>query len=410
MPKILIVDYLTGGGFAEEEFPTDQLAEGYALLRAEIEDFAMAGYTISTLIDQRLMEHIRISPIHEFQSVASHEDFINGLNEFADKVDYILPIAPESKGILKDLSTMLQNSDSEYLGSSPEGVELAQDKLRTLELAQELGLNVPATLDFKYDIPYDQIVSKIDFLGYPLIIKPNDSAGCQGLTKITSEDELQYSFKAAHAVSNSEKVLVQEFIKGTPISTSLIANEENVLPISINRQNLRLLSKQQSGNYVGGEVPFSVQEHNKEVLNVSQTLVEQMGLKGFVGVDFIVNKNEIFIMEVNPRVTVPFVAINNISNKRIADTLIPFIEGDLSPPKLNLNRFASFSKIAVPSSIFSKNRFEKIALIDGVQTPPFPIGNGTLSHAFLIGLGSSITSARKSYQQVKNEVLKILSS
>ena len=123
------MDYITGGGFAEDDLPLERLSEGYAVLRACIEQFSMQGYKIATLIDQRLMQHIRITPIHDFISVSTTEDFINGLNHFGDQVDYSLTIAPESKGILKDLSSMMTNSKSQYLGSKPEAIEIAADKI-----------------------------------------------------------------------------------------------------------------------------------------------------------------------------------------------------------------------------------------------------------------------------------------
>ena len=107
MKKILVIDYIVGGGFSEEDLPMDILAEGYAILRASIEQFAQLGYKISTLIDQRLMQHIRISPIHDFKSVSSHEDFVNGIKEFSEEVDYSLTLAPESKGILKETVNIL---------------------------------------------------------------------------------------------------------------------------------------------------------------------------------------------------------------------------------------------------------------------------------------------------------------
>ncbi|RLI68499.1 MAG: hypothetical protein DRO63_02570, partial [Candidatus Gerdarchaeota archaeon] len=70
MKKILIVDYIVGGGFVEEDLPLVRLAESYSILRSTIEQFAQLGFEIATLIDHRLMQHIRISPIHEFKTVS----------------------------------------------------------------------------------------------------------------------------------------------------------------------------------------------------------------------------------------------------------------------------------------------------------------------------------------------------
>ncbi|NHJ32591.1 MAG: ATP-grasp domain-containing protein [Asgard group archaeon] len=409
MKSILIVDYIVGGGFAEEDLPVNILAEGYSILRSCIEQFAQLGYKISTLIDHRLMQHIRISPIHEFKSVSSHEDFVSGIKAFTDQVDYALTLAPESKGILKDLSSIIVNSQATFLGSQPDSIEQAGDKLQTMNLAKELGLSVPATFSPSYNDSFDNILSEVDVLGYPLIVKPIDGVGCQGLTKVTNPSDLRFGLQAAHAVTSMDNCIVQEFIKGTPISTSLLVNGENVVPISINHQNLRMDSKKKIGDYVGGEVPYSIPEYKDEIIETSVKLVEQMNLNGFIGVDLVVGEDGVFVIEVNPRVTVPFIAINELTNKNVANELIEIVEKGKITGDIKLNGFATFSKITVPSAFNKIARFERASIIDGVLSPPFPIGNNSHSYALLMGLGSTIEMARKNFRNIKNEVLKNLS-
>ncbi|MCE7746004.1 MAG: ATP-grasp domain-containing protein [Candidatus Heimdallarchaeota archaeon] len=409
MKRILIVDYIVGGGFAEEDLPVNILAEGYSILRSCIEQFAQLGFKIATLIDHRLMQHIRISPIHEFKSVSSHEDFVSGIKAFADQVDYALTLAPESKGILKDLSSIIVNSQATFLGSKPDSIEQAGDKLKTMNLAKELGLNVPATFSPSYNDSFDKIQSEVDVLGYPLIVKPIDGVGCQGLIKVTNPNDLGFGLQAAHAVTSMDNCIVQEFIEGTPISTSLLVNDDKVVPISINHQNLRLDSMKKSGDYLGGEVPYSIPKYNDEIFETSVKLVEQMNLNGFIGVDLVVGEEGVFVIEVNPRVTVPFIAINELANRNVAKELIEIVEKGKITGEIKLNGSATFSKITVPSTFNKVARFERTAIIDGVLSPPFPVGNNSHSYTLLMGLGATMEMARKNFRNIKNEVLKSLS-
>jgi len=394
-----------GGGFAEEDLPVNILAEGYSILRSCIEQFAQLGFKIATLIDHRLMQHIRISPIHEFKSVSSHEDFVSGIKAFADQVDYALTLAPESKGILKDLSSIIVNSQATFLGSKPDSIEQAGDKLKTMNLAKELGLNVPATFSPSYNDSFDKIQSEVDVL----IVKPIDGVGCQGLTKVTNPKDLGFGLQAAHAVTSMDNCIVQEFIEGTPISTSLLVNDDKVVPISINHQNLRLDSMKKSGDYLGGEVPYSIPKYNDEIFETSVKLVEQMNLNGFIGVDLVVGEEGVFVIEVNPRVTVPFIAINELANRNVAKELIEIVEKGKITGEIKLNGSATFSKITVPSTFNKVARFERAAIIDGVLSPPFPVGNNSHSYTLLMGLGATMEMARKNFRNIKNEVLKSLS-
>lgn len=403
------MDYIVGGGFAEEDLPQDRLAEGYAILRAAIQEFAELGFKISTLIDERLMQHIRISPIHEFKSIATHEDFIAGIRSFSEQVDYALTLAPESLGILRDLSSIMTNSKATYLGSNPESIEKAADKIKAMDLAKELGLNVPATFAVSFATPFDDILDKVNILRFPLIVKPIDGIGGQGLTKANNPDDLRFGLQAAQAVTAMDECIVQEYIPGTPISTSLLANGENVIPLSINQQNLRMESLKSAGRYLGGEVPFDIPKYHDEVIEASVKLVAKMNLKGFVGVDLIVGDEGVFVLEVNPRVTVPFIAIKNLASNNIAQMIIDMVETGKINGDFKLNGYATFSKITVPSAVSKKAKFEKASIIDGVLSPPFPIGNKSHSYSLIMGMGDSITNARKDFQRTKKEVLNNLS-
>ncbi|HUT80612.1 MAG TPA: ATP-grasp domain-containing protein [Candidatus Bathyarchaeia archaeon] len=409
MTKILIVDYIVGGGFAEEDLPLERLAEGYAILRSCIEQFAQLGFKIATLIDHRLMQYIRISPIHDFISVATHEDFVNGIKSFAETCDYTLTLAPESKGTLQDLATIMINAPSKYLGSKPESIELAADKLKTMNLAQELDMNVPATFSPNCNESFDKIAEDVSILGFPLIVKPIDGMGCQGLTKVSTIDELRYGIQSAHSVSGLDNCIVQEFITGIPVSTSLLVNGETVVPLSINHQNLRMDSKKSIGNYIGGSVPYDIPENHDEIITISTELVQHMDLKGFVGVDLVISDEGVFVIEVNPRVTIPFIAINNLASENLARELVSIIEKGKSEKPIKLNGYATFSKIMIPYEINKIAKYEKVTAFDGVLSPPFPIGNIKHTYALLMGMGSTNELARKDFQRVKNEVLSNLS-
>jgi len=233
--------------------------------------------------------------------------------------------------------------------------------------------------------------------------------GCQGLTKVSTIDELRYGLQSAHAVSGLDNCIVQEFITGTPISTSLLVNGETVVPLSINHQNLRMDSQKNIGNYIGGSVPYEIPAYYDEIIETSVKLVQHMDLKGFVGVDLVVSEEGLFVIEVNPRITIPFIAISNLASVNIAGELLSIIEKGKIEKEIKLNGYATFSKLLVPYETNKIARFEKVTNFDGVLSPPFPLGNNKHSYALIMGIGSTNELARKDFQRVKNEILSNLS-
>jgi hypothetical protein len=350
LKKILIVNYEVGGGYAGEDLPRERLAEGYALMRACVEEFALAGLEIYTTIDKRLIDSIRFSPIHNYRLVESHKDFLKNIQELAEEVDYCLALAPETRGILKDLATIMKNSSATYLGPDPEAIEIAANKLKTLEIAKELEVSIPTTVEVDFNENLEILEEKVSLFGYPLIVKPIDGRGCRGLLKIYTPDDLRYGLSVAQTATSLNQAIVQEYIEGLPISVSLLVGKKKIVPLSINRQSLKMDSRDKPGKYLGGEVPIDLPERKEEIFSISEKLVKRIGIRGFVGIDFVMTDDDLILMEINPRITVPFIALRNLSNINLALLLIQ-AQNNFEDIDIKLKGYAAFSQISIPSPI-----------------------------------------------------------
>ena len=145
------------------------------------------------------------------------------------------------------------------------------------------------------------------------------------------------------------RVLVQEYIEGTDVSVSLISDGENAIPISLNEQYVEL--KDDKGRYLGGKLPFE-NKYKDEAFEIAKNAVESMdGLKGFVGVDLIINADEkdiysVYLLEINSRFTTPYVGLKRISNINIGDSIIKLIDGkiDINDLDISLDGEVEFRK------------------------------------------------------------------
>jgi predicted ATP-grasp superfamily ATP-dependent carboligase len=124
---------------------------------------------------------------------------------------------------------------------------------------------------------------------------------------------------------------------------SLLSNGITSIPLSCNLQNLSMVN----GNliYDGGVVPF---EHELSVKaeSIAKKAVDSLdGLKGYVGVDLLLDEEngEIYIIELNPRLTTPYIALRRILNFNLGDAIIKSVYGEL-PLKVVLNGNVTFSK------------------------------------------------------------------
>lgn len=213
----------------------------------------------------------------------------------ANDVDYIVCIAPETGGILEARAALIEETTGRSLGSSHEAIGIVTDKLGLSKRFEENGIATPPTRAFVVSegLPED--------LGFPCVVKPIDGAGSQLTFLIQSRSEW------APTSELPERMLVQPFVQGIPMSASFLVDRQGVAQVlGVGRQHLTTRGREI--RYAGGSMP----EPDALALGEPRAAIEAVkGLRGFVGVDFIVDPRSgtMTVIEINPRPTTSFVGL-----------------------------------------------------------------------------------------------------
>jgi biotin carboxylase len=140
----------------------------------------------------------------------------------------------------------------------------------------------------------------------PWVLKPVDSRGARGVSRICSKDELLIGFRNAVKNSPSKRVLIEQFIEGTQISTESIVIDGICKTVGYANRNYEFLEK--FAPFIienGGELPPAIDKKiihkiNEELQKASDALGISNGiLKG----DIVINQEEVFIIEVATRLS-----------------------------------------------------------------------------------------------------------
>ncbi len=235
------------------------------------------------------------------------EDQTSYLQRIKSKIDAAWVIAPESNGELMHCFSILKNKI--WIGSSYEAIKITSSKKLTKEILKQSLIKFPKTLK-----PH-----QIHFKSDNYIVKPDDGAGSSEtfkLKNITNINDLKFFYK------NPKNLIIEEWIEGNPMSISLICNSGSAEIISINQQIIRINSF--------GKILYSGIKHldlkkhafiidffqNKIINNVLKFIP---GLNGYVGIDFILTKNQsIYVIEINPRLTCSYIGLSNFLKQNIA--------------------------------------------------------------------------------------------
>jgi tyramine---L-glutamate ligase len=135
--------------------------------------------------------------------------------------------------------------------------------------------------------------------------------------------------------------IATRYIEGEHLSMSLVASRvvgnaclyytgEPSLPLALNRQYIRIDEKGRF-HYEGGETPVD-HPRQEEIRKTAARAVQVLGCQGYAGVDVIVTHDEVFVVDVNPRITTSIIGIAACMEEEIADILVRASRGEALPP------------------------------------------------------------------------------
>ena len=322
--SILVFEYFTASGETDKSI----ISEAEALLFSLLDD--LKDFNIDLVINNSYKTVVE--KYHNVNPILIEGDIISFLKSNASKFDKAIFIAAENNNNLYNITKILEENNVELYNSSSEACLLTSDKSLSYEALYDI---VPQPRSFKMKIDskgywkrpienlYKKWQSEDPLTPLKIVIKPLIGVDCENIVVVENIGDLSYDLEKIFTPGS--RILIQEFIDGIDVSVSLIGNEKKAVPISLNKQFINL--SDDNGTYVGGMIPFE-NKYRDEAFKIASMAYESIeGLKGFVGVDLIINNDEkdvypVYLLEINSRFTTPYVGLKKIANFNIVKTII----------------------------------------------------------------------------------------
>jgi predicted ATP-grasp superfamily ATP-dependent carboligase len=237
--------------------------------------------------------------------------------------DGALIVAPETGGILEDLTGRVVASGKINLGCGPQAVRAAGDKLKFARIMKTAGIPHPITV--KAEGRFDSA----PFFPGPWVLKPFDGAGADGVRI--------YPQPCVVDILVGSRV-AQEFIAGDPMSLSIVAGGGWLEVLSVNRQRFCGAQMIYDGGEITGEEPGMVL---RELAGRIKKAVP--GLAGYWGVDFVMTQIGPVVIEVNPRLTTSVCGLVEALNPTPAAFILSAARG-AGPPAVTTRKALFFMK------------------------------------------------------------------
>lgn len=205
------------------------------------------------------------------------------------------------------LANALHDAGIPILGTSPDAIDLAEDRERFQKLVQDLGLRQPRNAIASTDEEALKIAQEI---GFPLVIRPSYVLGGRAMEIVRDMAQLERYITQAVVVSGDSPVLLDSYLSGAvELDVDALADGRNVHVAGI-MQHIEEAGVH-SGDSACSLPPHSLpQKIIDEVRRQTEALARALNVVGLMNVQFAVKDDEIYLIEVNPRAsrTVPFVA------------------------------------------------------------------------------------------------------
>lgn len=402
--NLLIFEYVSGGGYANQKLSSSILSEGYGMLRSLISDCKAAGHNVTILLDSRLKAFNPPNEADQIVSVSSPHEVDEKLTELSAMADAVYVIAPESGQVLEKLVKNIEASGGTSLNCEADAIRQVSNKMTAYETMKKRGLKVPETVLLDIHEKIENIKRLTKELGYPLVFKPLDGVSCGGLSLVIDDDNIAGAVKKVARESMSKQFIAQKAIRGKAASAYIISTGDKAVAVTLNRQLVTLASPDEESGYYGGAVPFDHSLEN-EALRAAERAVEAVsGLKGYVGVDIILTNEEPVVLEVNPRLTTSYVGLRRVVNFNPAEAIVDAVIGRKLPKNVQSSGYAFFSKVEVPPR---PQIIEKTYKLKEAVSPPFPIEGNKSAYALIATVSTSAQGAESAFYRAKKRLLNL---
>jgi len=261
------------------------------------------------------------------------------------------------------LAKKLEAAGVPIVGTSPESIDLAEDRKRFGSLITSLNLRQPPNGTAN---SYTEALAVAAKIGYPLLVRPSYVLGGRAMEIVYSEEMLESYMQTAVKASPEHPVLIDKFLEGAiEVDVDAVADGEQVLIGGI------MEHIEEAGIHSGDSacaVPvFSLSDKVlAEIKSYTVKLTQALKVKGLINIQFAVKDKTVYVLEVNPRAsrTVPFIskATGLPLAKIAAKVMLGAKLAELVPELPTASNYFSVKEAVLPF-----NRFPNVDIVLGPE-------------------------------------------
>jgi carbamoyl-phosphate synthase large subunit len=261
-----------------------------------------------------------------------------------------------------NIANELHQAGVKIIGTSPETIDLAEDRDRFRQMMKKLGIPMPESGMASTLEEAIQIAAKI---GYPLMVRPSYVLGGRGMEVVHDEQMLKRYVAAAVGVTPERPILIDRFLENAIEAEADAISDGTDAFVPAVMEHIELAGIH-SGDSACVIPPISIPvRHIDTICDYTKKIAVEFNVVGLMNIQYAIANDVVYILEANPRAsrTVPLVSkVCNISMARIATQIM------LGKKLADLNlKERSFRHFGVKESVFPFNMFPEVDPVLGPE-------------------------------------------
>ena len=261
------------------------------------------------------------------------------------------------------LARDLEAAGVPIIGTSPDSIDLAEDRERFQQMIEKLDLKQPPNRTAR---SVDEALQLADEIGYPLVVRPSYVLGGRAMEIVTDSEDLKRYMREAVSVSNDSPVLLDRFLNDAiEVDVDCIYDGQQVLVGAI------MEHIEEAGVHSGDSAcsipPYTLsQAMQDELKRQVEVMAKELQVVGLMNTQFALKGNDIYVLEVNPRAsrTVPFVS--KAIGKPLAK-IAALCKAGISLQAQNITEHTQPDHYSVKESVFPFNKFPGVDVLLGPE-------------------------------------------
>ena len=265
-----------------------------------------------------------------------------------------------------NLAAGLKKAGVNILGTTPETIDLAEDRDLFRAMMEKLKIPMPES---GMAVTVEDALSIAHTIGYPLMVRPSYVLGGRGMEVVHDDEDMTFYMNAAVGVTPDRPILIDRFLHhATECEADAISDGENVFVPSV-MEHIELAGVH-SGDSACILPPRGLTEEQIAVIKeYTRRIAKEMHVVGLMNMQYAIEDGKVYVLEANPRAsrTVPLVSkVCNIQMVQIAtDIMTSQYTGRPSPiPALKEKKFAHYG---VKEAVFPFNMFPEVDPVLGPE-------------------------------------------